>query len=147
MERRDFLKRALNFFIASAALLSSALLLRFISPRQKTAIEQYHYLMQEDELPRRGVKKVEFTIEQYGKKRTQRIFISAAKGSVTALSPVCTHLGCTVVWDHNSSEFVCPCHAGRYNISGEVISGPPPKPLERFTLRVESGRVFIGWKA
>ncbi|MBN2654869.1 MAG: ubiquinol-cytochrome c reductase iron-sulfur subunit [Nitrospirae bacterium] len=102
--------------------------------------------MPEDELPRRGVKKVEFPLQINGKKKRERVFISIVGSEILALSPVCTHLGCIVTWDNNASEFVCPCHAGRYNSAGVVLSGPPPKPLARLPLKIESGNVMIGWK-
>ena len=51
----------------------------------------------------------------------------------TALSLVCTHLGCTV--EPKGHDFVCPCHGSRYNADGRVVRGPAQQPL-RF-LRVE----------
>lgn len=131
--------------MASAALILSALLLRYIFPMQKTPKEAFCYLMDEDELPKRGVKKAEFTFERSGKKRTQMVFVTNTGSSIVALSPVCTHLGCMVVWDNNSSEFICPCHAGRYNISGDVLSGPPPRPLAKLPIKIDSGKVLVGW--
>lgn len=145
MERRDFLKTGLNFFIASGALLASMMLMRFISPAKKNPKEEFYYLMDEDELPKRGVKKAEFAFELSGKKRTQMVFVTNTGNRIVALSPVCTHLGCMVVWDNNSAEFICPCHAGRYNISGDVLSGPPPRPLSKIPLKIDSGKVFVGW--
>ena len=63
---------------------------------------------------------------------------------MTVFSPVCTHLGCYVNWDNNRKEFICPCHGGRYNIDGQVIAGPPPKPLDRLPFKIEAGKVYLG---
>jgi Rieske Fe-S protein len=54
---------------------------------------------------------------------------------------VCTHLECTVQFKSDTSQIWCACHNGLYDLSGNVISGPPPRALERFTvnLRGEPG--------
>ena len=59
-------------------------------------------------------------------------------GSVTALSGVCTHLGCSVDWDGKRSQFACPCHGGRFDRTGKNVSGPPPRPLNNIQVRIDS---------
>lgn len=54
----------------------------------------------------------------------------------------CTHQGCTVGWE--GGAFVCPCHGGRYDRAGAVLSGPPPAPLDRPAVRVEGDAVVLG---
>ncbi|HUI89031.1 MAG TPA: ubiquinol-cytochrome c reductase iron-sulfur subunit [Anaerolineales bacterium] len=51
----------------------------------------------------------------------------------TALSLVCTHLGCTVM--QQDYGFGCPCHGSRYDANGNVLRGPAQNPLR--SLRVE----------
>jgi Rieske Fe-S protein len=60
-----------------------------------------------------------------------------------ALSNVCTHLGCRVRWITAKDEFFCPCHNGVFDKVGAVVSGPPPKPLDRYELKIESDQIFI----
>lgn len=60
-----------------------------------------------------------------------------------ALSNICTHLGCGVRWDTDKKKFVCPCHNGMFDRNGNVLSGPPPKPLRRFPVKVASGKIHI----
>ena len=62
---------------------------------------------------------------------------------VVAINATCTHLGCIVTWKEDQKIFQCPCHDGRYDGEGRVISGPPPKPLERHKTKVEDGRIFL----
>jgi menaquinol-cytochrome c reductase iron-sulfur subunit len=57
--------------------------------------------------------------------------------------PHCTHLGCPYRWDSSKSAFLCPCHGGIFTKEGQVVSGPPPKPLRRYPARVENGILFI----
>lgn len=60
-----------------------------------------------------------------------------------AMSNVCTHLGCRVRWIADEGKFFCPCHNGVFAKDGSVISGPPPRPLDRFETKVEDGVLFI----
>ena len=62
---------------------------------------------------------------------------------VIAISAGCTHLGCIVTWDEESKIFKCPCHDGRFDAEGKVVSGPPPRPLERHKTKVEDGRILL----
>lgn len=62
---------------------------------------------------------------------------------LTVLSAVCSHTGCNVAWQTDEQKFVCPCHEGRYTINGEVVSGPPPRPLTKLATRIENGQLFI----
>lgn len=60
-----------------------------------------------------------------------------------AMSNICTHLGCRVRWIANQDVFFCPCHNGVFAKDGTVLEGPPPRPLDRFDVRVEKGTLFI----
>jgi menaquinol-cytochrome c reductase iron-sulfur subunit len=60
-----------------------------------------------------------------------------------AMSNVCTHLGCRVRWIPDQSKFFCPCHNGVFDKDGAVVSGPPPKPLDRYETKIENGVLFI----
>ncbi len=55
-------------------------------------------------------------------------------GKVVALSPVCTHAGCIVAWNDAEKSWDCPCHGGRYDPEGAVITGPPRKNLQEISL-------------
>lgn len=71
------------------------------------------------------------------------VWLLRDKGSLTAYNPHCTHLGCPYRWDPDKNLFLCPCHNGVYDKSGKVVSGPPPRPLDRYPLRVDNGIVSI----
>lgn len=61
-----------------------------------------------------------------------------------AMSNICTHLGCRARWVSDRNQFYCPCHAGVFDREGYVVSGPPPRPLDRYEVKVENGQLFIG---
>ncbi|HEY3312373.1 MAG TPA: ubiquinol-cytochrome c reductase iron-sulfur subunit, partial [Anaerolineales bacterium] len=52
---------------------------------------------------------------------------------ILILSSRCTHLGCTVSWKDDAREFICPCHDAKFDEQGNVLDGPPPRPLNRYT--------------
>jgi cytochrome b6-f complex iron-sulfur subunit len=79
---------------------------------------------------------------QYG--GSPGILFRGGNGTLTAFSLVCTHLACTVVWKPDKREFYCPCHDGFFDDQGNVLSGPPPSPLERWKVRVEGDKAVIG---
>jgi Rieske Fe-S protein len=56
---------------------------------------------------------------------------------VKVFSATCTHLGCQVLWDGAAKKFKCPCHGGLYDVSGQVLDGPPPRPLTTIDARVD----------
>lgn len=61
-------------------------------------------------------------------------------GTVVGLSAICTHQGCTVLPEDTTLH--CPCHGSTFDLEGKNMSGPAPKPLPPFAVRVENGAVF-----
>jgi glycine/D-amino acid oxidase-like deaminating enzyme/nitrite reductase/ring-hydroxylating ferredoxin subunit len=55
-------------------------------------------------------------------------------GKIYALSPVCTHAKCIVGWNRAEKTWDCPCHGARYNLNGEVLTGPARRGLEKIEL-------------
>lgn len=64
--------------------------------------------------------------------------------NVVVYTPNCTHLGCAYHWDEQQKYFLCPCHTSEFSIEGKVITGPAPRPLDRYVSRVDNGKLFIG---
>ena len=61
-----------------------------------------------------------------------------------AFSAVCTHEGCTVTYLSGQSIIWCPCHDGRFDLNGRVLSGPPPRPLPEYAIkRQPDGGIII----
>jgi cytochrome b6-f complex iron-sulfur subunit len=80
------------------------------------------------------------TIVKFGSRPA--ILIRTAEGEFRAFSAVCTHLDCTVQYKGDTSQLWCACHNGLYDLGGNNVSGPPPRPLEAFAvnLRGEPGQ-------
>ena len=61
-----------------------------------------------------------------------------------ALAATCTHSEvCLVEWDPKRRQLVCPCHRGIFDLNGNVVAGPPPRPLERREVVVRDGGVYV----
>jgi cytochrome b6-f complex iron-sulfur subunit len=69
--------------------------------------------------------------------------VRLADGGFLALHRQCTHLGCSVPWDEASGRFACPCHASLFDLRGDVLAPPAPRPLDLFAIRIENGIVKV----
>jgi len=70
--------------------------------------------------------------------------VKAPDNTITAFGPQCTHLGCAYHWEDGKNEFLCPCHTSLFTIEGKVISGPAPRPLDRYQTKVEGTKLLVG---
>jgi len=75
--------------------------------------------------------------------RGNRIILVNNQGVIMAFSATCPHLGCSVVWNQKGKEFLCPCHMAKFNSAGEVLTGPPPGPLNPYVVAIEGISVFV----
>jgi len=61
----------------------------------------------------------------------------------TIFSNQCTHLACRVTWVAEEQEYICPCHDGIFDSSGNVVAGPPPAPLVEYESKVEEEILYF----
>jgi len=71
------------------------------------------------------------------------LLIRTPDGDLQAFNAVCTHLDCTVQYKADTSQIWCACHNGLYDLSGNVVSGPPPRPLERLVVNQRGDDVVV----
>ncbi len=132
IHRRDFLKLTLDSLLAFGGLLGLAGLIRFLSyktePPQPTEFDlglagNYHL----DSMT---------TIPE-----VPAVLIRGDNG-FTALSLICTHLGCTVKVQPDG--FACPCHGSRFNSNGYPVQGPAAAPLKKLRLeQTPDGKLIL----
>ena len=69
--------------------------------------------------------------------------------NILILNSRCTHLGCTVNWNEEAGGYICPCHDAKFGMDGEVVDGPPPRPLDIYAeyRLTEDGVIEIFFKA
>ncbi len=53
-----------------------------------------------------------------------------------AISARCTHRGCVVAFVAANKDFECPCHGGKFDVDGAVVSGPPKSSLNLLETKV-----------
>ena len=72
-----------------------------------------------------------------------RVYVLNLNGKLTAMSAVCTHLGCLVQWNPEEKLIYCACHGARYTTEGQIVRGPQPRPLTKYGVKVDAGDVII----
>jgi len=84
----------------------------------------------------------------YTSEQTRSAWVYKEGNEILALSPICTHLGCTVNWNANEDfpeQFYCPCHDGRFERNGTNVAGTPPtRPLDVYDVEVRDGMIYLG---
>jgi Rieske Fe-S protein len=70
------------------------------------------------------------------------LLVRTPEGEFRAFNAICTHLDCTVQYKTDTSQIWCACHNGMYDLAGNVVSGPPPRPLESLVVNIrgEAGK-------
>jgi len=137
MKRRELIKSLFTFIPLGAAFTGiTAMGIRFITP-SKNESQRRIFTVNLDELTVGSTRK--FT-DLRGK---ELMIVRTGEREVKAISSVCTHLGCSVYWQKDKEQFYCPCHLGYFDKDGNVISGPPPRPLDTYQVELEGRNVFI----
>lgn len=75
--------------------------------------------------------------------RNPVILIREKSGKMKAFSAKCTHLDCNVQYKDDTEQIWCACHNGLYDLEGRNISGPPPRPLQRYTVSVVKDEIIL----
>ena len=75
--------------------------------------------------------------------RTPVILIKTVDNQYKALSASCTHLDCIVQYKSDTKQIWCACHNGIYDLNGRNVSGPPPRPLEQYDVKIVKDEIVI----
>jgi cytochrome b6-f complex iron-sulfur subunit len=71
------------------------------------------------------------------------ILVRTPAGELRAFSAVCTHLNCTVQYRADLSHIWCACHNGHFDLNGQNIAGPPPRPLDAFVVNARGHAIVV----
>ncbi len=80
-------------------------------------------------------------IIKFGRKPV--ILVHTESGELRAFSATCTHLDCIVQYRPDLKHIWCACHNGHYDLQGQNISGPPPKPLTEYQVQVVNDEIIV----
>jgi cytochrome b6-f complex iron-sulfur subunit len=134
-------RRFLDYLLGSSALATLAAIfypiLKFMVPPEVVEAQQNSVI---------AGKNAEFApnsgkIFKFGSK--PGLIVRTEAGELKAFSAQCTHLDCIVQYDPASKSIICACHNGKYDLAGTNIAGPPPRPLEEFTVNVKGEDVIV----
>lgn len=71
------------------------------------------------------------------------IVVRTDSGELKAFSAVCTHLDCIVQYKPDTKHIWCACHNGQYNLNGQNVGGPPPRPLEEYKVNTRGDDIVV----
>ncbi|BFU96217.1 MAG: putative Quinol-cytochrome c reductase, iron-sulfur subunit (Rieske iron-sulfur protein) [Nitrospira sp.] len=122
-----------------------------ISPAFKRRAQSWVDVAALDDLSVGKPKQVDYvaTVQDgYLETKTQKAVwaVKQGDGHVTVFSPMCTHLGCGYHWAEGEQKFKCPCHGSVYDVTGQVVAGPAPRPLDTLPVKTENGRLLVMYK-
>ncbi len=124
LSRRDFLKLANTVVLSAGGILGLDILFRFLATETQPVAQSVFDLGPTSQYPV-GSRTVLPEIPA---------LLVHELGGFSAISLVCTHLGCTV--ESREDGFTCPCHGSRFDPNGNVIRGPAAKSLTRLIVSV-----------
>ena len=148
-KRRSFLKASLLFISGLISAVIAVPLFGFaVLPALKKAPKKYVVLGIVDLLKGSRYRKVNYTFQskdgwiQTNRKRSVYV-TDSGNGNFVVFSRVCSHLNCLVRWEESKEQFLCPCHGGVFDEEGNVVAGPPPRALEKLSVKVEDGVLYV----
>ncbi len=120
----------------------------FLSPVFQKKEEGWVDLGRADAFPVKKPVSVEFVERRRDswvvtEKRSSAWVVAENGKNATVFDPRCPHLGCPYRWDVKSEKFLCPCHTAAFALSGAVLGGPPPRPLDQYETKVVSGQLLV----
>jgi len=134
--RREFISKSL---FGGGLLASAGVILhhgiKFIFPEEKEKRSRKLLVGRVDELKIGEAKEVNIG--------DRSLFLVHTNDGYKVLSAICTHLGCKIKWEGHRDRFYCACHQGIFSPSGDVVSGPPPEPLEEFKVEIDKNLVYM----
>lgn len=76
------------------------------------------------------------------KVREGKFYLTRTEEGLNALYWKCVHLGCTVPYE-GGDKFTCGCHGSVYNLNGQNVAGPAPRPLDQMEIQITGDRISV----
>ncbi|MFZ5948624.1 MAG: ubiquinol-cytochrome c reductase iron-sulfur subunit [Stygiobacter sp.] len=135
--RKNFLKHLINISSGAFVLMVIYPIISFLKPPKQRELEVSNVKISNLDDFAVG----DSRIVRFGNKPV--LVIHKEKEHFIALSAACTHLDCTVQYKKDESVIWCACHNGKYDLTGRNISGPPPRPLDKFVATLKNNELII----
>ncbi len=141
LDRRGFIRRLVGITIGLTAAASFVPVVNYLIPKSTHEGENIFTDTQGNAVTEGQIKE---GLSLVGTSKYGPAIIIKHSGKLIAYSDVCTHLGCLVKWSPTEEVFICPCHAGKFDVNGKNISGPPPSPLPVYDIRInKDGNIVL----
>lgn len=148
-DRREFLKKMI--FVLGGLLTAGITIpggVYFLSPAWKKEEEEWVELGDISAIPIGEPVRLEFIQRKKdgwitSEGRANAWVVTADGKDFTVFDPHCTHLGCPYRWDPKKKQFLCPCHNAIFAMNGEVLAGPPPRPLDEYASKIIGDKLLI----
>lgn len=135
--RRSFLDRLWKVLGLAVLLEFAAVTAAYLWPRKKNEEVDQDAIVEAGPVS-------EFTPASVTAFPTARFYLVRLQdGGFLAISSTCSHLQCTVRWKEQDRTFPCPCHASVFDMTGQVVNPPAPRPLDLYAVNIESGVVKV----
>lgn len=149
INRRGFLEISFGVLAGFGALLVGVPGLRFLAGNSlEPPTMKWVELGKVADLPADRVHRVNYSAKatdawrEVTTRGTVYVYSNDGGNSYMALDGTCTHLGCMVQWHEDEDRYACPCHAGYFSREGQVLDGPPPRPMRQLAVKIENGVVY-----
>ncbi len=138
VSRREFLK-VMTFFSGLMAV-TNVFIPLFNHFHKRKRIKDYYTGVNVDTL--KVGEQTTFYINQ--DHRNPYMLIRMAENEWKVYEQKCTHLSCGVIYKHEEGVIFCPCHHGVFDAdSGNVLQGPPPRPLPKLAVVVKGDQIYV----
>jgi menaquinol-cytochrome c reductase iron-sulfur subunit len=149
--RRKFYVRVINVLgaVITAALALPAAAYLLIKPNSQDSGEFIEVADLNQLMPGKPEEVVYRRTRVDGWKRMEEkttTWVVKTQDKTIAFAPSCTHLGCAYHWNDEIQSFLCPCHTSVFALDGSVVSGPAPRPLDRYVSKTAAGKLLISQK-
>jgi len=132
-DRRDFLARLGVGACAAAAVGSGLVTLDYLKPK----------VLFEPATTFRAGSPADYPDGKVRFNKEQKAYVVGCPNGVYALSAVCTHLGCITRFLSDQGAIACPCHGSRFDLEGNVVEGPAPRPLPWLEVGLDNSGLLV----